>query len=213
MSLLGTQVYANTVTPNWVGVNGGTVRGPLEIAAPNGALDFLDASGNQISRIVATKPPGVPNPLPNEGLLYLQSDYGIAFSQQNQATYNTVLNIDTFNGEDLLDVGGQINTLKLAVSAANGTGMSGFASIPLGQTNVVVPTTCIDQNDMIFFTRVGPASAGPGNGISQGTIIWTNAEIVPQTSFVARLVNDQGIIVPAVTTNADFYWMIIKTFV
>lgn len=214
MSLLGTQVYANPTTPNWVGVNGGTVRGPISIQAPNGALDFLDASGNQISRIVATKPPGVPNPPPNEGALYLQSDYGVVFSQQNQANWNSALYIDTFNGEDLLDIGGQINTDKLAVSAANGTGMSGFASIPLGQTSVVVPTTCIDQNDMIFFTRVGPASAGPGNGISQGTIIWTNAEIVPQTSFVARLVDPAtGIIVAAATTNADFYWMIVKTFV
>ena len=212
MSLLGTQVYANTITPNWVGANGGTVKGPINIQAPQGAIDFLDSSGNQISRIVSTKPPG-PNPPANEGVLYLQSDYGVAFSQQDQANWNSALYIDTFQGEDLLDIGGQINTLKLGVSADPASGMSGFASIAIGANNVVVPTTCIDQGDMIFFTRVGQPSAGPGNGVGQGGLIWADAEIVPQTSFTVRLIDPAtGITVTASNTAAEFYWMIVKTF-
>jgi len=206
MSLLGTQVYANTVTPNWVGANGGTVRGDLNIQSPGGAIDFLDASGNSISRIVAEKA-GVQ---PNEGILYLQSDLAVAFTTQNNSQYNSSLTIDDFGGEDLLIVGGQTNTRTLALSGAAGTGSVGFSSIPLGATSVVVNTTAVELDDIILFTRIGATSAGPGNGVGQGTLIYRNSDIVPNTSFTVYLVNSSGIITPAVTTSADFYWVIIK---
>jgi hypothetical protein len=206
MSLLGTQVYANNSTPNWVGVNGGTVRGPVNIQSPAGALNFLDASGNQISRIVAEKS----GTQPNEGTLYLQSDVAVAFTTQNDSQYNSFITIDDFGGEDLLVVGGQTNTRTLGLSGAAGTGSCGFAQIALGATSVVVPTTAVELDDIILFTRIGATSAGPGNGVGQGTLIYRNTDIVPNTSFTVYLVNSSGIITPAVTTSADFYWVIIK---
>ena len=212
MSLLANEVYANAANPLWVSVNGGTVQGPLNIKSPNGAIDFLDASGNQISRIVAAKPPG-PAPPANEGVLYLQSDYGVAFSRQDQSAWNTALYIDPYNGEDLLDVGGQVNTEKLGVSADPASGMAGFGSIPIGATNVVIPNTIVESGDLIFLTRVGAASAGPGNGVGQGGLIVNPALIIDNTSFRVDLIDPAtGISVAAATTTADFNWLIIKTF-
>lgn len=213
MSLLPNESYANKSRALWLSAQGGNVTGPIDIQAPGGAIQFLDASGNQISRIVSEVPP-IPSPQPGEGLLFLQSDYGVAFSQQNSGAYNTALYIDDFNGEDLLDVGGQVNVKTLGVSSTNGSGMSGFASIPLGSNNVTISTTAIDQGDMIFFTRVGQPAVGPGSGVGQGGLIWRDADIVPQTSFKVQLIDPAtGVITSAVTTSADFYWMIVKTIV
>jgi hypothetical protein len=207
MSLLGTQVYANTVTPNWVGANGGTVRGDLNIQSPGGAIDFLDASGNSISRIVAEKA----GTQPNEGVLYLQSDVAVAFTTQNNSQYNSFLTIDDFGGEDLLVVGGQTNTRTLGLSGAAGTGACGFAQIALGANNVVVPTTAISLDDIILFTRIGNPSSGPGSGVGQGGLMYLNSDIVEGVSFKVYLVDPAtGIITNAVTTSADFYWVIIK---
>jgi hypothetical protein len=207
MSLLGTQVYANTATPNWVGVNGGTVRGAINVQSPAGAIDFLDVSGNSISRIVAEKA----GTQPNEGVLYLQSDVAVAFTTQGTSQYNSFITIDDFGGEDLLVVGGQTNTRTLGLSGAPGTGACGFASIPLGANNVVVPTTAIALDDIILFTRVGNPAAGPGSGVGQGGLMYRNSDIVEGVSFTVYLVDPAtGIITNAVTTSADFYWVIIK---
>ena len=212
MSLLGTQVFGNRTKPIWLGANGGTITGAFTVKAPNGEFLFEDVNGVAIGRLVA-EVPSIPSPLPGEGIVYIQSDYAIAFYQQNNSFGNTILYTSSTAGEDVFVIGGLAQVRNLAISADPNEGMTGYAEIPVGQTNVVVPNTNIEAGDIILFTRPGAAAAGPGKGPGQGQVTYNPANIVVETSFQVDLVDPAtGIVVAASDVNAGFQWVILRPF-
>jgi len=212
MSLLGTQVYGNPATPLWIGSEGGTISDSLSFKAPDGEILMTDDQGVTIARIAA-EPPNIPSPPPGEGILYLQSDYAIAFYRIGLNQGNTILYTSSGDGEDVLVVGGEVKCENLGISNDAGYGMTGFAEIPVGQTNVVILSNNIQAGDIILFTRPGAAVAGPAKGPGQGQVTYNPANIIPETSFQVDLVDPaSGIVVAAADVNAAFQWVIMRPY-
>jgi hypothetical protein len=209
MSLLGSQVYGNSTTPLWIGAGGGTIAESLSLKAPNGELLLTDATGVTIGRIAA-EPPNIPSPPPGEGVVYIQSDYAIAFYRLGFNQGNTILYPATAYGDDVFQVGGELKCENLGISTGV---MTGFDEILVGQTNVVVISDNILAGDIILFTRPGAAVAGPGNGPGQGQVTFNPANIIPGTSFQVDLVDPAtGIVVAASGVNAQFQWVIMRPY-
>lgn len=154
MSLLGTQVYANTVTPLWVSAGGDTIDGNLTVngnfvAAGNSA----DFTGTLVRIRAADKLYFTSANGATTGLLEYTDNGTNGFIETNGSVYlgrtlagtsaNTVFtpSAPTTNG-DVLAVGGRITT------AAGGgitpvSSPTALVNVPLGATVPMVPTTPI----------------------------------------------------------------------
>jgi len=206
MSLLGTQVYANSTTPLWLGTAGAT-SGDLTVGGTlfiNNDVDFKGDTGTLEGRITAGQ--SVNN------TLYIQTTGRVDFTQIGTGSANTYVQVSPFgSGGDQLVVGGTVSANKLALPTAGAAPTAGVSAIPAGNDNVVVPTTAVTANSIILVTRMGDQAAGPGIGSGQMSIMVPSTRIIPGVSFEAYLVNPMtGIVVAANTVNAGFSWCIIN---
>ena len=146
MSLLGTQVYANSSTPCWLSSGGGTASGtvvaPQFATTPGGDILLRDVSGNSGMRIVAT----------TTGVNYLQNSGVLNFGQIGQGTVNTALTTSAPGANaDVLRVGGTVDTNALKLPSVGAAACVGTSTLTAGQ--VVVATTASDVNSYILITR------------------------------------------------------------
>jgi hypothetical protein len=107
---------------------------------------------------------------------------------------------------DNLIVGGNVSMQSMIA----GSQMAGIGTIVVGANNVVIPSTKVAANSLIFLSHIGPAVAGPGSGPAQGNLTYRPLDIVPGVSFTAYLVDITGISINAATQDATFVWMIVN---
>lgn len=160
MSLLGTQVFANSDVPIWVGTSGGTITGNLDVEGTLGVTGNVDLTGPQVSVEGQLSLQG-----PNAKISFLEVGVGSGLQLQSDAiqtngfietdgtlylgrflagtTANTTFipSAPTTNG-DVLTVGGQILT-------APGGGIcplvssTGSTNVPIGVSTSLAPTPAI----------------------------------------------------------------------
>jgi hypothetical protein len=220
MSVLGNQVFANTTTPCWLSSGGGTITGGLTVTgevvagqglvtfegAGLGGLEILNAAGTaQVSRIQHL-PGGSPRTI-------VQSTDPIFFNQIGTAQGNTSLTVSAFGANtDLLVVGGTVAAQKLELDTGGAASVCGRDTIPAAATNVVIATTAVTANSIIFVSHAGAAVAGPGNGGAEFGLTVNPALIVPGVSFRVDLVDPAtGIAVAATFAGGvEFTYLIIN---
>lgn len=222
MSLLGTQVFGNPTTPCWLSTQGGVITGNVtmegalytdegviaQVGGGKAGFQFQDPSGNETFRLASLGPASPQN--------IIQSTFPLVFTQIGQANGNTRLVTSTVGANaDVLTVGGTANvgTLgALRMSLATGAaGITGTATIAVGQTNIVVNTTAVTANSKIFVSHAGAPSAGPGAGAGQGGLTVGTATIVPGTSFRIDLIDPAtGISVAASLVDVPINWLIVN---
>ena len=213
MSALQRQTYANQDEPLFVKTSGSSIiDGSIAITGnltaqyigARSGFSLLDNGAPQtevLSIACATNNPG------GDPIFQVNPTGAFRFGQVGQAAANTEI-LPTAPGvnADVLLVGGTTNTLKLQLGAQS----CGQSFIPLGATNVVVPSTAVTASSKIFFSHYGSPSAGPGAGPSQGNLTCNPALIVPGVSFRVDLTDENGISVAASNVNVTFNWMIIQ---
>jgi hypothetical protein len=215
MSLLGTPVYANPDTPIWVSANGDTITGDLIVTGTVEAGAVEVANGGAGYQIVGAGPSTVSVFQHLEGFspaTYIRSNDPIVFSQIGAPSGNTSL-VQSVQGAnaDVLTVGGTVSTIRLNLAAGAALSTVGTATILVGQTNIVVPTTSVTANSKIFVSHAGAAAAGPGAGAAQGGLTVNPALIVPGTSFRIDLVDPTtGIAVAASLVGVPVNWFFIN---
>jgi hypothetical protein len=225
MSLLINESYANPATPLWVSATGGTIDGNVVIngnlqvvsSGPGtGAIECNELVANldiQCSEYKFVGPGGTtssfittanPN-TPTESMV-LSSTQEIDFVKGSGAANTRLVLSAPGSNLDNLIVGGNVTMQSMSA----GSQMAGTGSIALGANNVVIPSTKVTANSLIFLSRVGPAVAGPGSGPAQGNLTYRLADIVPGVSFTVYLVDITGISINAATQAATFVWMIVN---
>lgn len=223
MSLLGTQVFANPTTPIWLGTNGGTIDGLVTI---NGSLEVQgvgeglircnellvqgEASAQEYGFLTPLNLPALSsltllNPGLNTETLIVSSAQQIDFVKGPGGANTSLILSAPGSGLDNLTVGGVVGAQSFALGAqAAGTG-----AIPVGQTNVVIPSTKVTASSLVFLSHTG-TGGGPGNGPAQGNLTYRPPDIVPGVSFTVYLTNELGIGTAASNTDATFVWMIVN---
>lgn len=237
MSLLGTPVYANPNRPFWEANSGGagnfaslTVSpGATNLSTPttisgstlfapglsiegaavggNAAISFDENTGVQ-DFIIARS--GVPLPsLTFLGVNPAGSQNQGVFAWGSVLAPTTVLTYSNVPGGDYLQVGGTLEAQKWASPTGFGASV-GSNEIAVGSTSVVVPTTAVTSNSLIFLSHQGPSAAGPGAGAAQGNLTYDPTNIIPGTSFQVELTNSLGVATTAANVNAKFVWWVLN---
>jgi hypothetical protein len=225
MSLLGNQVYANADTPIWLSATGGTIdgnvliRGNLQVLTTGPGTGAIECNelvtnvdvqtgeykfvgpGGTTSSFITTANPNTPT----ESMV-LSSTQEIDFVKGSGAANTRLVLSAPGSNLDNLIVGGNVTMNSMSA----GSQMAGTGSIALGANNVVIPSTKVAANSLIFLTHVGPAVAGPGSGPAQGNLTYRPADIVPGVSFTVYLTDITGISINAATQAATFVWMIVN---
>lgn len=199
MSLLGTQVYANSSTPLWLSAGGGTVNGPLFVdglVRSNGdlqtssAVAFIDSSLNVNGRITA-----------NSSNLFIQGTSNIKFGQIGTGNTNTSLTISTFGANaDLLTVGGTVDALALKLESTGGAPVVGSGTLSSGIATI--NTTASDVNSYILVSRTNLAGVPPQ---PTGFLRVSNKSA---NSFSVTSVDSTG--ATETGDNSSFDWLIIN---
>lgn len=194
MSLLGTPVYANNATPLWLSTQGDVVTGDLTFVPP-ASVNWVDASGNDLGRIVAVGPA-------SNSQLYIQDNNQINFGLVGQSSTNTTLFVDAYGGQDLFRIDGQVDTDELALK---NTQSIGTWTIPIGQSNSTYTYTNPHIiAPYVFVQSFGNVSAGPTLGSGQGKLMVTN---VTNSNFTVACVDASGIGQTVADTAVSFLWM------
>jgi hypothetical protein len=221
MSALQRQTYANTVDPLFVKTSGNSVvEGAItaELFVTDGPvasqgirlkneqyISFTDEPASPVVealRIYAAET-GTPG-ITFAELAVPSTTSGLYFSAIG-ANSSTLFR-PNYPANDLLQVDGKIVSQELALnnqSCSTGT-------IPIGATNVVIPSTRVTATSKIFLTFFGSPSAGPGKGVSQGNLIVNQALIVPGTSFRVDLTDADGVSVAASAVDVTFHWFLVN---
>lgn len=228
MSLLSTAVYANGSTPLWLAAGGGggsshVITGDLEVtgdvtvggdtymggdvfisggAAPNNTLLLMgDAPGvHSLELRGSSAGLGTANVNVSQG-----GTLHFSFVGAN-GSGSTNIKPGLFAYTDVIQLGGA-TTIQGPLNLPGA--IMGSASIPVGQTNVVVPCATVNGSSTVLITRMGAVSAGPGAGSAQGTIVVNRALIVANTSFRADLTDITGVSTAASVVDAEFTYIVI----
>lgn len=214
MSLLINESYANPAKPLWASAGGGTINGNLSVigiisatgdiftSSPKSFRSADGASGQPVASFGSTG-----NPTLGPAYALIGGETGIRFTRNGQTTGNTELLVTTAgSNNDNLSVGGKVGMLSMGA----GADMAGVGTIGVGTTNVVISSTKVTANSLIFLSHRGTPSAGPGAGQPQGNLSYRPSEIVPGVSFKVNLTDSTGVIVAASLVDVPFVWMVIN---
>lgn len=216
MSLLGSQVFANSTTPCWLSTGGGEVEGSIAV---RDSVAIVPTVTSGTSALILG--PGAAPDFPYTSLIE-STPVDIGTSLGSELSFYTRRNTPaipptlamTIDSTQNVTITGQVTAAKLNLPtvAIDPTGpTAGVASIKAGLNNEVIATTAVTADSIILVTRMGNAATGPGIGSGQQAIMIPSSQIVPGVQFEAFLVDPAtGIQVAANTVDAEFSWVIIN---
>jgi len=223
MSLLGSQVFANSATPCWLSTGGGEVEGSIAVRdtiaivpsivsgtsalvlGPGSAPDYPYTS------LIESTPVDVTTSLGSELSFYTRQNI-LATPPAIAMRIDSTQDVTMFGDLSVNNiVTGDVAANRITLPVTGPGPTAGKAFIAAGSDNVVVPTTAVTADSIILITRQGNQATGPGIGSGQQAIMVPSAQIIPGVSFEAFLVApDTGIVVAASAVNAEFSWVILN---
>ena len=194
----------------YLSANGGTINGDItaEYIVANSGLELKDNSDprNTIFTVAAATNGATGNPI-----IQVRSGASLRFGLVSQANANTTFTPSAPGANtDKLTVGGLVATNSLSMLSTGAGPTSGKSAVVVGTSFVIINSTAITADSLIFLTYNGIVSAGPGGGSAQGLLVARTGVIVPGVSFGVFLTSIDGISIAAAGQDATFNWMFIN---